>query len=135
MDASTQKCLIETPTFLFIQLLRFDYHINAKIETTVVPENILVLPNGDRYKLLSIGNHLGTFINNGHYQALVKAGTSWIKADDDKSSKTSLCNEIDGDNYIFLYKKLTFNSFIRFLDTGVDNPKYKKGILTLKKNV
>ena len=76
MDASTQKCLIETPTFLFIQLLRFDHHINAKIESTVVPENILFLPNGDKYKLLSIGNHLGTFINNGHYQALVKAGTS-----------------------------------------------------------
>ena len=38
---------------------------------------------------------------------MVKSGTNWIKADDDKCSKTSLCNEIDGDNYIFLYKKFS----------------------------
>ena len=95
---------------MFIHLLRFDCHVNAKIESIVVPENILVLPNGDKYKLLSIANHLGSFINNGHYQALIKRGTIWMKADDENCYKTYLSNEIDGDNYIFLYKKFSTNS-------------------------
>ena len=83
-EAVTQKCLLATPTFLFIQLLRFDHHQHMKIESIVIPENVLILPNGDKYKLFSIANHHGSFINNGHYEALIKSGTNWIEADDDR---------------------------------------------------
>ena len=76
-EAVTQKCLLVTPTFLFIQLLRFEHHHNMKIESKVIPENILILPNGDKNKLLSIANQLGSFIYNGHYQSLIKSGTNW----------------------------------------------------------
>ena len=104
-EAVSQKCLLSTPTFLYIQLLRFDYYQNPKIETLVMPENVLVLPNGDKYKLVSIANHLGTLIENGHYQALVKRGTSWIKCDDNTAFKTNKDKEINGTNYIFVYQK------------------------------
>ena len=99
----SQKCLVSTPAYLYVQLLRFENYQNSKIETKVVPENVLVLPNEDKYRLVSIANHLGTVIGSGHYQALIKFGTKWIKCDDDKSFKTSLDKEINGNNYIFVY--------------------------------
>ena len=58
-EAAGKRCLLVTPKFLYIQLLRFANH-NRKIQSVVIPENILVLPNGDKYKLVSIGNHLGS---------------------------------------------------------------------------
>ena len=104
-EASSQKFLISTPTLLYIQLLRFDDFQGPKIESKVTPENILVLPNKDKFKLVSIGNHLGPFINNGHYQALIKMGTNWMKADDTSITKTNLRDEITGNNYIYVYRK------------------------------
>ena len=106
-EASSQKCLVTTPTILYIQLLRFDDFQGLKIDTKVTPENILVLPNQDKYRLVSIGNHLGSFINNGHYQALLKVGSNWIKADDSSIMKTNLTSEITGENYIFVYRKFS----------------------------
>ena len=111
----SQKSLVATPNLLYVQLLRFDDFQNPKIETKVTPENILVLPNKDKYKLISIGNHLGAFINNGHYQALVKIGSKWIMADDNNIQKTNLLYEITGNNYIFVYKK--FSTIIPFVAT------------------
>ena len=102
-QATSQKFLISTPNILYIQLLRFDDFQGQKNETKITPENILVLPNEDKYKLVCIGNHLGPFINNGHYQALIKIGTNWIKADDTNLTKTNLKTEIAGENYIFEY--------------------------------
>ena len=106
-EATSQKFLVSSPVILFIQLLRFRDFQGQKNETKVTPENILVLPNGDKYKLVSIGNHLGPFVNNGHYQALIKIGTNWIKADDANIMKTNLRTEITGQNYIFVYKKFS----------------------------
>jgi ubiquitin C-terminal hydrolase len=114
--ATSQKFLISTPNILFIQLLRFDDFQGQKNETKITPENILVLPNEDKYKLVSIGNHLGPFINNGHYQALIKVGTSWIKADDTNVMKTNLQTEITGENYIFVYQK--FSTTTQFVATN-----------------
>ena len=74
-----------------------------------------MLPNKDNYKLISIVNHLGAFIKNGHYQALVKIGSKWIMADDNNIQKTNLFYEITGNNYIFVYKK--FSTIIPFVAT------------------
>ena len=105
--ASSKTELVSTPDLLFIQLLRFRDYQQSKIETEIIPENILVLPNNDKYKLVSIGNHLGTFINNGHYQAVVKHGTTWFNADDSHITRTSWMNEITGYNYILVYRKFS----------------------------
>ena len=106
-EAISQKQLISTPDILYIQLLRFEDYQNPKVKTKVIPENVLILPNQDKYKLVSIGNHLGTYINNGHYQALIKTGTTWVKADDTSTVKTSLSTEITEKNYLFVYKKFS----------------------------
>ena len=66
-----------------------------------------MLPNNDKFKLVGMGNHLGTFINNGHYQAVVRNGTYWLKADDSHVTRTSLNNEITGYNYILVYRKFS----------------------------
>ena len=105
--ASSKTELVSTPDLLLIQLLRFRDYQHCKIETEITPENILTLPNNDKYKLVSIGNHLGTFINNGHYQAVVKHGTTWFKADDSHVTETSWMNEITGNNYILVYRKFS----------------------------
>ena len=106
-EATSQAFLITTPTILYIQLLRFDDFQGTKNETKVTPENILVLPNNDKFKLVSIGNHLGPFINSGHYEALIRSGRSWIKADDANTMRTNLISEISGKNYIFVYRKFS----------------------------
>ena len=108
-EAAEKKCLLVAPTFLFVQLLRFA-NSSRKIVSKVVPENVLVLPNGDKYKIASIGNHLGSITTSGHYQALIRSGSTWIKTDDDRNQKTHIRYEINGDNYIFLYKKFSTTS-------------------------
>ena len=109
-EAAEKKCLLSAPTFLYIQLLRFA-DIHSKIKTKVIPENVLVLPNENKYKLVSIGNHLGSLPTNGHYQALVKSGpTSWLVANDDNNYKTNIRGQINADNYILLYKKFSTKS-------------------------
>ena len=108
-EASEKKCILMAPMFLYIHLLRFANH-DRKNESQVVPETILILPNGDKYRLLSIGNHIGSLTTNGHYQALIRSGSTWIKADDDKNYITNMKNQISGENYILLYKKFSTGS-------------------------
>ena len=107
MEATSQKCLISNPAYLYIQLQRFANHQSLKVETRVIPENLLVMPNEEKYKLISIANHLGAKIKCGHYQTLIKIGTKWIKCDDDKHFKTSLNKEINESNYILVYEKIS----------------------------
>ena len=115
-EATSQKFLISTPAVLYVQLLRFKHFQGSKIVTKITPESILVLPNRDKYKLVSIGNHLGNFINNGHYQAVIKTGTSWIKGDDTNITKTNLMTEITGENYMYVYTK--FSTITPFVPTS-----------------
>ena len=47
-----QRVLIKSPNILIVQLMRFS--ARRKLLTKVSPDNILTLPNGDRYQLVSI---------------------------------------------------------------------------------
>ena len=120
MEATSKKCLVSTPQYLYIQLLRFSSHISFKVETKIFPENLLVLPNGDEYKLLSIANHIGTQICNGHYQAMVKIGSSWMMCDDEKNWKISLQNGINETNYIFVYEKKSPAESLSIIENEID---------------
>ena len=66
----------------------------------------MVLPNSEKYKLISIANHLGSQIKYGHYQALIKIGSKWTICDDDKSFKTTLDKELNENNYVLVYEKI-----------------------------
>ena len=62
---------------------------------------------------------------------MVKSGTGWIKADDDKCSKTSIMSEIDGKNYIFVYKKFrTTRPFVptKYWDEALENQPIPPGL-------
>ena len=65
-SAVNQRILLDTPDLLLIQLLRFENFTNIKTDTVVIPEETLRLPSGDRYTLVSIGDHNGPVIENGH---------------------------------------------------------------------
>ena len=111
MEAISQKSLISTPKYLFIQLMRFPSHLSKKINTKVRPDNLLVLPNDEKFNLISIVNHLGSRARSGHYQAVIKSGSRWIKCDDAVFFKTDLKNELSGSNYVFVYEKNESKSF------------------------
>ena len=51
-------------------------------------------------------DHIGSQIKSGHYLALIKSGSKWIKCNDHKVSSTELKNELGGNNYVFVYDKL-----------------------------
>ena len=106
MEAVSQRTLITTPKHLYIQLWRFPSHQSLKVETRVIPENRLVLPNEEKFKLMCIVDHLGSRIKSGHYLALIKSGTKWTKCNDEKISKTELKRELGGNNYLFVYEKI-----------------------------
>ena len=93
-----------TPDFLFIQLLRFNEFNISKTQTVVVPEDILVLPNGDKFKLVSIADHLGELIKNGHYVASIKQDLSWLRCNDEKLYWSS--DVITSNNYVYVYSKI-----------------------------
>ena len=71
-----------SPEYLFIALLKNPSHLHAKVSTLVIPEKILILPNGDKFELQSISDHIGDFIYNGHYTTSVKKNNILMKCND-----------------------------------------------------
>lgn len=130
-NAVDQKQLFRTPSFLFIQLLRFEHFSSFKTKTTVVPEDILTLPNGEQYMLTGSADHLGDLIKNGHYESNVKSGDSWIKCNDEKLTRT--VDIITPNNYVFLYNKIKPN----VIPVGNENKEYQTNIVcnNCRKNV
>ena len=93
VEAYCRKTLITAPKYLYIHLLRFPNHLSKRMKNKVNPEPYLVLPNGQKFKLIAIVNHTGETIMSGHYQAVVKHGSDWIMCNDDmtqKSMKTTI---------------------------------------------
>ena len=110
-----------SPEYLIIVLLKNQSHIKAKVDTLVVPENILTLPNGDQFELKSISDHIGDFIYNGHYTATLKQNNVWIKCNDERSSIIEPSLVGNRNNYIYVYHKLFQrpNQAVQIYDTKV----------------
>ena len=66
----------------------------------------MTLPNGDRFKLLGIADHLGALIDNGHYEASINHRANWFRCNDDKISIANKDSLISKHNYVFLYYKI-----------------------------
>ena len=103
--AVDQRVLSSTPDLLFIQLLRFENFTTIKTDTVVIPKENLRLPNGERFKLVSIGDHLGPEIENGHYLASVKMGSQWGRCNDEETYLIKEHKIISSNNYVFVYRK------------------------------
>ena len=67
----------------------------------------LVMPNGDKYKLIGTLNHIGQMRKSGHYITNLKCATGkWVTFDDTSSQVTSLELINSTDTYILLFKKM-----------------------------
>ena len=108
MSYTEQRVLIKSPNILVVQLLRFN--ATKKILTKVIPEDILVLPNGDRYKLVSIADHIGQSPSAGHYVLQFQGMNEWSTCDDTRQYISK--QPFSANNYLFAYKKLQNESHI-----------------------
>ena len=105
-DCAQKTNIVESPDYLFVQLWRFSHFGGPKIDTIVYPGNEIIFPNGDKFKLLGIADHLGALIDNGHYEASTNHEDNWIRCNDDKLSKSHKDAIISKHNYVFLYYKI-----------------------------
>ena len=116
-EVVSKTSVLKSPDFLYIQLLRFPHFDQPKVETIIVPENEIVLPNGDKFKLLSIADHLGDLIANGHFETYINYGVKWARCNDDKLGIANTNNIGSKHNYIFLYYKIDKTS--EFVPTNI----------------
>ena len=56
-NAVTQQKMSKSPKFLVVQLMRFENYGNLKINTTVISDKVLELPNHNKYELITVSSH------------------------------------------------------------------------------
>ena len=102
---------------------------NFKTKTVVVPENVLVLPNGDKFRLVSIADHIGELIKNGHYVASLKNVSYWLRCNDEKLYWSS--EGISSNNYVYVYSKIKedIETVSTSVDQGLQSDRCKKQLL------
>ena len=100
-----QNILTRCPDILTIQLLRFKPPSKKKIETKVLKENMLELPNLQRYSLAAIVDHRGKQIIGGHFVSYIKDEQRWLLCNDETTSEVNDSCIESPDHYIFLYRK------------------------------
>ena len=116
--AVNQKVLARSPAILLIQLSRFQNFSNLKVKTKVLSSNQITMPNQQKYELLSIADHIGTVIENGHYVASVKYGETWYRCNDEAVHNLEEQYINTEENYIFVYKKITGPIIPSFIPTS-----------------
>lgn len=116
--------LISLPTYLYINVGRYDNNLRKIKKTLEIPDNltittpiniddILSKKNNDKinntYQLTGIVVHIGSVLNSGHYVAYIKKDTDWYYCDDLTVSKCDIQNKIDlikQNCTVLLYKKI-----------------------------
>ena len=58
-NAVTQLNMSRSPKYLIVQLMRFENVGDIKIDTTVISDKFLQLPNLDKYELITVSSHIG----------------------------------------------------------------------------
>ena len=95
------------PDYLYIQLLRYDYH-GPKIMTFVKIESELQLPivGENKYEPVGFLNHIGESRDRGHYITYLKQNSNhWIRFDDTNVCYATFEEANTEDNYILLFTK------------------------------
>ena len=100
-----QNIFTRCPDVLTIQLLRFKPPSKNKIETKVLKENVLELPNLQKYSLSAIVDHRGKQIIGGHFVSYIKDEERWLLCNDETTSEVNDSCIESPDHYIFLYRK------------------------------
>ena len=84
--AISQTFMTRSPKFLIVQLQRFSGHNSPKIQTIVIPEPSLILPNHDKYDLFATLDHVGPTSRSGHYVSNINTDGHWILCNDTRLS-------------------------------------------------
>ena len=107
-SATAQDIIVESPKYLYVQLLRFSIaQTGIKVNTMVTVQPLLRLPNLDRYQPIGFLDHQGSSLNSGHYVANIKNNDgNWTLLDDTFSSQSSLERANSNNNYLVVFKKL-----------------------------
>ena len=116
--AANQKVLTRSPAILIIQVLRFQNFSNLKMKTKVISANEIIMPNLQKYELISVGDHIGPLIQNGHYIASVKYGGNWYRCNDDSVHNLDERSINTENNYVFVYRKITGPIIPTFIPTS-----------------
>ena len=114
LNNSEKKILLwKSPNILIIQLKRFNYMTNSKIDTFIeYPTNNLDInkyiegydKNNSLYKLYGIIEHISSYMNGGHYVAHIKnSNNKWYTYDDESISEINDINKKQA--YILIYEK------------------------------
>ena len=97
-----------SPVYLLISLMKFPQYNMSKIHSVVLPDQTLILQNGDHFELQGIADFHGEFVSSEHYTASVQCSKGWVTCDD--SIVTPTDNIVNRNNYILLYCKITDKS-------------------------
>ena len=104
--AVTQTVLTKSPSFLVIQLKRFGLQLNSKIQTDVIPDTRLTLPNEDSFELTAVTDHIGSTISSGHFISFIKSDQHWKLCNDANISNVTEASVGNKNNYVYFYRKI-----------------------------
>lgn len=101
--AVMQNILTKTSDVLFIQILRFNAGSATKNLTKISSDNVLELPNNQKFFLEAVICHQGQRASGGHYVSYIRDDGSWLLCDDDNFYKVD--HSCSSDSYICIYRK------------------------------
>ena len=99
--------MVQGPEYLFIELRRYRIVTGnqSKSKQVVNLDEVLNLPNGDQYNLISVALHQGDTIQSGHYVAAVRTGNYWHLANDSVVTPVDVKYLSSPDNILVFYAK------------------------------
>lgn len=119
-NAVKKTSLRRAPLELFVQLKRFNgvrkncknVRVDEKISLArymdvgdLCEEEASEVRNWLSYSLCSVIVHRGRLRSSGHYYAYVKEGDTWLRKDDDRTSKVSFETVCRDDAYLCFYRR------------------------------
>jgi hypothetical protein len=87
--------------------MRFENVGDIKIDTTVISNKFLQLPNLEKYELITVSSHIGATISSGHYVTSTNLhNLTWTLCDDTNISAISSTDINSQDDYIYVYQRI-----------------------------
>ena len=127
--------MVQGPEYLFIELRR--YRILAgnqsKSKQVVNIDQVMTLPCGEQYSLLSVVDHQGDSIHSGHYVAFVKSGKFWYLVNDSDVKRVAFKSLSSPDNILLLYSKSLIEMVISEPETVVVDSQPEPSVMVSSK--
>ena len=103
--AARQNILTRSPDILILQFLRFKPPSKEKVQTKILHDKFLELPNHVKYHLEASTDHWGPQISGGHYVLYIKDEMRWLLCNDDKVHEVDSSRLQGSNTYMLIYRK------------------------------